>query len=115
MAHRVASNKGVSREFLRVNAIRYPENCVYEDGLLFFWLPLVVKKFYKSNVVGYLHHQEEASISRSVGRKGARFYDRLAVSAMGVEKAATYSLDGAERKRMARSSRIFSLCIHWKC
>ena len=73
---------------------------MYEDTLLFFWLPLVVQTFYKSNVVGYFHHQEQASITRSVGSKGAQFYDRLAVAAMGVEKASTYSLDRAERKRV---------------
>jgi glycosyltransferase involved in cell wall biosynthesis len=88
------------RDFLTVNAIRYPENCVSGDALLLFWLPLVVKKFYKSSVVGYLHHQERESITRSVGRKGARFYDRLTVAAMGVEKAATYPLDEKELRRV---------------
>ncbi len=102
LLHRIGwlVTKVFRRDFLTAHAIRYPENCVYEDTLLFFWLPLVVQTFYKSNVVGYFHHQEQASITRSVGSKGAQFYDRLAVAAMGVEKASTYSLDRAERKRV---------------
>ena len=46
---------------------------MYEDTLLLFWLPLVVQTFYKSNVVGYLHHQERASITRS----GSHFHGQL--------------------------------------
>jgi hypothetical protein len=37
---------------------------LFEDLLLSFWLPLVVKKRYK-HVVGYLNHEERESITRS--------------------------------------------------
>jgi glycosyltransferase involved in cell wall biosynthesis len=90
------------RDFLLAKHIRYPENCVYEDTLLFFWLPLVVNHFYKSDTVGYFHHQERESITRTVGRKGGRFFDRLAVAATGVEKAMTFDLDARERARVGK-------------
>lgn len=89
------------RDFITGNALAYPEYCVSEDGYLFFVLPFLVRRFYKSDVVGYHHHQDRESISRSVGgRKGPRFYDRLAVTAASLDKAIGFDVDAAETGRL---------------
>ncbi len=88
------------RDFLVSHRLAYPEFCVYEDTYLFFLLPFLVRRFYKSDVIGYYHCQEHESVTRSTGRKGPRFYDRLAVAAASLDKALTFSVDDAERKRL---------------
>ena len=77
-------SKVFSREFLINHGVRYPEYCVFEDTPLFFWLPLIVNRFYKSDEIGYFHHQEQESVTRSAGRKGPRFYDRLPTASYGL-------------------------------
>jgi glycosyltransferase involved in cell wall biosynthesis len=100
--------KLLDREFLLRNGVRFPENCVYEELPSLFWLPLIVNRFYKSPLVAYFHHQEGESITRSAGRKGPRFYDRLFTSGYGVAIASRYPCAPEERDRVhAKFTNIF--------
>lgn len=100
--------KILDRAFLLRHGVRFPEYCVYEELPSLFWLPLVVNRFYKSEMVAYFHHMEEESITRSAGRKGPRFYDRLFTSGHGVAVATRYSLTEDERARVhAKFTNIF--------
>jgi glycosyltransferase involved in cell wall biosynthesis len=92
--------KILAREFLVRHGVRFPEYCVYEELPSLFWLPLIVDRFYKSELVAYFHHQEGESITRSAGRKGPRFYDRLFTSGYGVMVTAGYPCTGDERRRI---------------
>jgi glycosyltransferase involved in cell wall biosynthesis len=85
------------RDFLLAAGLRFPEHCVYEDFLWFFWLPLVVNRFYKSSMIGYYQHQEDISITRSIGRKGPRFYDRLWTIPFCVTLTGTFECSREER------------------
>ncbi|MXS79219.1 Glycosyltransferase involved in cell wall bisynthesis [Nitrosomonas eutropha] len=85
------------REFLVNHGVFYPEYCVYEDTPLFFWLPFIVKRFYKSNDVAYFHHQEQESVTRSVGHKGPRFYDRLPTASYGLMLTSRFTCSRSER------------------
>lgn len=88
------------RDFLIEQGVAYPEFCVYEDTYLFFLLPFLVRRFYKSDVVGYFHHQDRESVTRSLGRKGDRFYDRLAVTCASLDRAMCFPVDAAEQARL---------------
>ncbi|MHA6247271.1 glycosyltransferase family 2 protein [Pontibacter sp. CAU 1760] len=77
-------SKVFNRTFLLDTGILYPENCVYEDNSLTFIYPFVVKRFYKSSVTGYVHHEEFESVTR-VKAINQRFYDRLATALYGFE------------------------------
>ena len=92
--------KILDREFLLRHGVRFPEYCVYEELPSLFWYPLIVERFYKSNVVAYFHHQDGESITRSAGRKGPRFFDRLFTSAYGIALTARYPRDSDERRRI---------------
>jgi glycosyltransferase involved in cell wall biosynthesis len=92
--------KILDREFLVRHGVRFPEYCVYEELPSLFWYPLIVNRFYKSDLVAYFHHQEGESITRSKGRKGPRFYDRLFTSGYGVAVAARYPCTDEERRRI---------------
>ena len=92
--------KILAREFLLRHAVRFPEYCVYEELPSLFWYPLIVDRFYKSHVVAYYHHQDGESITRSAGRKGPRFYDRLFTSGYGVAVTARYECSSEERRRI---------------
>lgn len=88
------------REFIDRHRLAYPEFCYAGDVYLFFLLPFVVRRFYKSDVVAYFHHQETESFTRMIGRKAPRFYDRLAVTAASLDKALSFPVDAAERTRL---------------
>jgi len=92
--------KILSREFLLRHGVRFPEYCVYEELPSLFWYPLIVDRFYKSDLVAYFHHQEGESITRSAGRKGPRFYDRLFTSGYAVAVTSRYSCTDDERRRI---------------
>ena len=92
--------KILDRKFLVRHAVRFPEYCVYEELPSLFWLPLIVNRFYKSDLVAYFHHQEGESITRSAGRKSPRFYDRLCTSGYGVAVTARYPCTDDERRRI---------------
>jgi len=93
--------KILSREFLLRHGVRFPEYCVYEELPSLFWYPLIVDRFYKSNLVAYFHHQDGESITRSAGRKGPRFYDRLFTSGYGVAVTRHYPCSDDERRRIS--------------
>ena len=93
--------KILNREFLLRHGVRFPEYCVYEELPSLFWLPLIVDRFYKSDLVAYFHHQEGESITRSAGRKGPRFYDRLFTSGYGVTMAQRFPCGEDERRRIS--------------
>jgi glycosyltransferase involved in cell wall biosynthesis len=92
--------KILNREFLLRHRVRFPEFCVYEDTPSFFWLPFIVERFFKSDLVAYFHHQDQESITRSAGRKNYRFYDRLLTSGYGVEVTARFSCTDEELRRI---------------
>jgi glycosyltransferase involved in cell wall biosynthesis len=92
--------KILDREFLLRHGVRFPEHCVYEELPSLFWLPLIVDRFFKSDLVAYFHHQEGESITRSAGRKGPRFYDRLFTSGYAVAVTARYACTADERRRI---------------
>lgn len=68
--------------FLLRHDIRYPEFCIYEDNPLTFVLPLLVGGFYKSDLVGYYHHENFSSVTRS--EIGLRYFDRLKTAEHGL-------------------------------
>ncbi|HYM25623.1 MAG TPA: glycosyltransferase family 2 protein [Vicinamibacterales bacterium] len=92
--------KILDRQFLQRNGVRFPEYCVYEELPSLFWYPLIVDRFYKSDLVAYFHHQDGESITRSAGRKGPRFYDRLFTSGYAVAVTARYPRTDDERRRI---------------
>ena len=82
--------KAFRRNFLIENQVYYPEYCYYEDIPLAFTLPLLVTSFLKTDIVGYLYHQEFASITR--GKITLKSLDRLYTSICGLRE----SLAGAK-------------------
>ena len=92
--------KILDRAFLLRHGVRFPEHCIYEELPSLFWYPLIVDRFYKSNLVAYYHHQEGESITRSAGRKGPRFYDRLITSGHAVALTTRYECTDEERLRI---------------
>jgi len=85
------------REFLVSYGVCYPEYCVYEDTPLFFLLPLIVRQFYKSSDVAYFHHQEQESVTRSLGHKSSRFYDRMPTASYGLTLTDRFTCSRSER------------------
>lgn len=76
--------KVFKKNFLINNAIYYPEYCIYEDNPLSMMYPLLTKRFFKSEVTGYIHHEEYSSITRS--KPNSRFFDRLYTAVYGFRK-----------------------------
>ena len=79
--------KAFRRKFLIENQVRYPEYCYYEDIPLAFTLPLLVTSFLKTDIVGYLYHQDFASITR--GEITPKSLDRLYTSTRGLREGLT--------------------------
>ena len=94
-------SKILNREFLLRHGVRFPEYCLSEELPSLFWLPLIVDRFYKSELVAYFHHPEGECLSRSTGRKGPRFYDRLLTSGYGVAMTRRYRCSDEERRRIS--------------
>jgi glycosyltransferase involved in cell wall biosynthesis len=92
--------KILDREFLLRHGVRFPEFCVYEEMPAFFWLPFIVERFFKSDLVAYFHYQDGESITRSTGRKRPHFYDRLLTSGYAVEVTARFVCTDEERRRI---------------
>jgi len=76
--------KAFRRNFLIENQVHYPEYCYYEDIPMAFTLPLLVTSFLKTDIVGYLYHQEFASITR--GKITLKSLDRLYTSTRGLKE-----------------------------
>jgi len=77
-------SKAIRRVFLLDNNIFYPEYCLYEDNPLAFIYPFLVKRFLKTEVVGYVHNTDFESITRSA--PNLRTLDRLYTSIYGLEE-----------------------------
>ena len=77
-------SKVFKKDFLIKNNIYYPEYCVYEDNPLIFIYPFLCNKFLKSDVVGYIHHEEYNSVTRC--NPGPMFLDRLFTSIYGIKE-----------------------------
>ena len=77
--------KAFRRNFLIEDQVYYPEYCYYEDIPLAFTLPLLVTSFLKTDIVGYLYHQEFASITR--GKITLKSLDRLYTSICGLTES----------------------------
>lgn len=85
-------------EFLKMNDIRYPENCVYEDNMLLFYLPLYVRKFKKTTKVGY---EYAVGIGDSLTMNfSMKFYDRLFTSKEGYEKGVNLCVNNDSLKNI---------------
>lgn len=72
------------KDLIIKNKIFYPEYTLYEDNPLQFMYPFFIKKFLKVDIVGYIHHLEFESITRS--KINSRTFDRLQTSIYGFEK-----------------------------
>ncbi len=81
--------KTFRRNFLIENQVYYPEHCYYEDIPLAFTLPLLVTSFLKTDIVGYLYHQEFASITR--GKITLKSLDRLYTSICGLRESLAFA------------------------
>ena len=77
--------KQIRRDLIMDNKIYYPEHCDAQDTPLTFIYPFFIKKFYKSNILGYHHHQDFPSVSRCP--IGPRFFDRIYTYEYGLKKA----------------------------
>ena len=78
-------SKIIRRELIIQNNIYYPEYCIYEDNPLVFIYPFFINSFYKSDIVGYYHHEEHNSITRSTPNN--KFFDRLLTAEYGLKYA----------------------------
>lgn len=76
-------SKIIRRNLLIENEILYPEMCIYEDNPMVFLYPFYVKSFMKTGVVGYYHHEEHESITRS--EFNPRFFDRMYTAEYGLK------------------------------
>ena len=72
----------------------YPEYCLYEDNPLAFIYPFFVKSFLKSDVVGYSHHIEFESVTRS--KPSLRTLDRLHTAVYGLKEGLRLAKSQAE-------------------
>lgn len=86
--------KAFRREFLIENHITYPEHCYYEDISLAFTLPFLVTSFLKTDIAGYLYHQEFASITRN--KPTLKSLDRLHTSVCGLVDSLVLAKTDAE-------------------
>lgn len=78
-------SKIIRKEIIIKNNILYPEFCIYEDNPLSLIYPLTIKRFYKTNSIGYYYNEENESITR--GSISPRFFDRLETAIFGIKKA----------------------------
>lgn len=84
------SSKVFMRELIINKEIFYPEYCIYEDNPLIFVYPHFITSFLKTDIAGYIHHEEYESVTRTKSGTrfiaGARFLDRLHTVAYGFKK-----------------------------
>lgn len=77
--------KIINKSFIINNSIYYPEYCIYEDNPLSMIYPLLVKSFFKTDIIGYIHHEEYQSVTRS--KSNPRLYDRLYTATYGLKES----------------------------
>ncbi len=83
--------KCIRRELIFENNIFYPEYCIYEDNSLGFVYPFVIKSFYKSDIIGYVHHEEHESVTRS--ESSPRYFDRMNTAFLGLKNGLLHAND----------------------
>lgn len=88
-------SKMIRRKLLLENGILYPEMCIYEDNPMVFLYPFYVKSFMKSDVVGYYHHEEHESVTRS--GISPRFFDRMYTAEHGLKYGLELCRNAEER------------------
>ena len=76
--------KHIRRDLILKNNIFYPEYCIYEDNALGFVYPFFIQKFYKSEIIGYVHQEEYESVTRS--EASPRYFDRMQTALLGLKK-----------------------------
>ncbi|SDT97319.1 glycosyltransferase family 2 protein [Stappia sp. ES.058] len=74
------------RDFLIENRVFYPENCIFEDNALCLFMPLLVKRFYRSETIGYHHHVDASSVTRG-SALSPRYFDRLDTAEYGLARS----------------------------
>lgn len=79
------------RSFLVSIGFVYPENCLYEDNELLFFLPFLCSKYYVSNLVSYFHILSTSSVTRN-SELNLRYFDRLFTAEFGIRKSYTMNL-----------------------
>ena len=71
------------RKFFIESLLKYPEKCIYEDNYFVYVLPFFIKKFKKSEKIGYFYEVDVISVTREKGLS-PRFFDRLLTSFNGL-------------------------------
>ncbi len=79
--------KMILRELLVDNKIYYPEYCIFEDNPQVFIYPFFVRKFLKTDLIGYNHHVEFESVTR--GSLSPRYFDRLYTTIYALNRGST--------------------------
>ena len=90
--------KIIRRKLILDNNILYPEYCIYEDNSLIFILPFYIKRFYKSDTVGYVHQEEHESVTRS--EPGPRYFDRMYTATYGLNKGLNLTINRKEQQAL---------------
>lgn len=90
--------KIIRRELITTHNIFYPEHCIYEDNPLMLIYPFYVDSFYKSDVTGYIHHEDFESITRS--NPGPRFFDRITTITHGAKIGLSLTTEKTEKDRI---------------
>ncbi|MGA8170040.1 MAG: glycosyltransferase family 2 protein [Methylocystis sp.] len=98
-------SKIIRRDFIVNNKIFYPEFCIYEDNALGFIYPLFVHKFYKADVVGYMHNTEFDSVTRSTITP--RYFDRLHTAVYGIQRSYRIARDTDRARFKVKFIRLY--------
>lgn len=99
-------SKMIRRKLLLENGILYPEMCIYEDNPMVFLYPFYVKSFMKADVVGYYHHEEHESVTRS--GISPRFFDRMYTAEHGLKYGLQLCANEKERDILrAKFTRLY--------
>jgi len=88
--------KVIKRKFIIDNNILYPEYTLYEDNPLVLIYALVAKKFLKADTVGYIHHLDFESITRT--KINPKSFDRLQTAVYGLERGLELANNDSEIK-----------------
>lgn len=76
--------KMLRRELLLENKIYYPEFCLFEDNPLTFIYPFYINSFLKADQIGYIHHTEYESVTRT--KLNHRYFDRKYTAIYGLKR-----------------------------
>lgn len=88
-------SKIIKRYLISENNLFYPEKCLYEDNPLCFSYPFHIRKFMKSDISGYIHHEDHDSITRQKNIN-PKFFDRLMTASLGIRSGIKLSKDPSD-------------------